>query len=199
MKGEFRSLLNKSPHALVALRVGLGGAALVVAFARVDPTGLVLTGLVIAGVLSDVFDGVLARRLSVSSDALRVWDSRADVVFFVSLVVALLVRNPGLAVPVGLFFAVVAVLELSVHSISYVRFKRQSSTHHYLSKAFSVLLFGLVVQFFLWPEVTWYYWLVLGAAVLSFFEAGLIMLSLNEWACDIRSIFDVENGKVKGR
>jgi len=118
-------------------------------------------------------------------------------VFFVALVAALVVRSPSLWVPLGWFFLGISLLELGVHLVSFLRFRRQSSTHHYLSKAFSVLLFGLIVQLFLHPEVTWYFWVVCGVGVVSFLEAGLIMALLNQWQCDVRSVFDVHNAAVR--
>lgn len=184
------------PMALVLFRGLLGPVALLVAWLGIDSTGMLLSILVVVGLLSDVFDGVLARRLGVSSDQLRIWDSRADVVFFVLLVAALAVRSPSLWVPLGVFFVGIAVLELAVHLISLLRFRRQSSTHHYLSKAFSILLFALLVQLFLYPVVTWYFWVVCGVGLASFLEAALIMLTLDHWQCDVRTVFDVRGGVV---
>lgn len=190
------SWLKTLPLALVLFRGILGPLALLVAWLGIDSTGILLSIVVVVGLLSDVFDGVLARRLGVSSDQLRIWDSRADVVFFVSLVAALAIRSPSLWVPLGLFFVGIAVLELAVHLISLLRFRRQSSTHHYLSKAFSILLFALLVQLFLYPVVTWYFWVVCGVGLVSFLEAGLIMLSLRQWQCDVRTVLDVRDGVV---
>jgi len=187
---ERKTLARRLPWVLVVFRAVLGPLAVAAALVGFDPSGGFFAGLVAVGLLSDVFDGVVARRLGVSTDRLRIADSRADVVFFAGLVAALFLRAPALFVELAVFVAVIAVLEAAVHLISFVRFRRQSSTHHVLSKAFSVLLWALLVQLFVVPQVTPFFWVVLGVGVVSFLEAGLIMLTLRRWECDVRSLLD---------
>jgi len=86
---------------------------------------------------------------------------------------------------------ILTVFEVAVHVISFIRFHKESSTHHYMSKLFSILLFGLIGQLFIFPEVTAFYWLTMGLGILSFLESGLIMLTIPKWKTDIRPYWDV--------
>jgi hypothetical protein len=88
-------------------------------------------------------------------------------------------------------------LSSSSHTISLVRFRKESSTHHYLSKVFALCLFGLLIQLFLDPKIGVFYFAVCGLGFLSYVESALIMLLIRDWQCDIRSVYDVlkSNGK----
>jgi len=179
------------PRGLIQSRLVLGLVILGEGFVKLDPSGLFQAVVLVLGVATDVFDGVAARKLKISTENLRKLDSRVDIAFFLLSVAGLLVFRPGLAGPVVLLGALLALLELAVHTISFIRFRKESSTHHYLSKFFSLFLFCLLGQFFLLPEVTWLYWLTMGLGVVSFVESGLIMLTIPRWRMDIRSWWDV--------
>ena len=75
------------PAALIALRLMLGPLMLLVA-ANGEAAPL-LAAMIVAATLSDIFDGVLARRWGVATEALRVADSRVDIVFIGCAVAAL--------------------------------------------------------------------------------------------------------------
>jgi CDP-diacylglycerol--glycerol-3-phosphate 3-phosphatidyltransferase len=61
------------PFALTTLRLLLGPLALVVAFCHWPR--LIFLPLLVTGTLSDIFDGILARRYGVATPALRRYDS----------------------------------------------------------------------------------------------------------------------------
>jgi len=69
------------PRALILFRFLAGPAILLLLTARSEEAKPLCLGLLAAGVLSDIFDGVIARRLNCSTPALRKLDSKADVVF----------------------------------------------------------------------------------------------------------------------
>src|SRR5690242_14436081 len=80
------------PWWLIRLRLVL--APLLVAGAVLKLAGPVLaTGLTIA-FLSDVFDGIIARRVGASTPELRVADSRADVIFYLCVLAGLWIYRP---------------------------------------------------------------------------------------------------------
>jgi len=80
------------PLSLTAGRVAL--AAVVVAVAHTTRSGPAFVACLVLAALSDNFDGVLARRLGVSSPALRRFDSAADVAFYLAALWAVWVARP---------------------------------------------------------------------------------------------------------
>ena len=120
-------MLNRLPWLLVLFRIASGPAMIALAFAGHGVACAVLLSL---GVLSDIFDGIIARRLGVATPALRTWDSRADVAFWLCAVIAVAVLRPGLVPALWPAAAVIAALEV-----------------HVLGKAFLVLkCVGLLLQ-----------------------------------------------------
>ena len=69
------------PLLLTALRAALG--PVVVAMSLVAPSRLAFGACLVIAFLSDVFDGIIARRLGIATPALRRLDSIADTVFYV--------------------------------------------------------------------------------------------------------------------
>jgi phosphatidylglycerophosphate synthase len=76
---NLRDLRNAVPWGLVVLRA-IGGPTIMLGSNGKWP-GDWLAILVLLALLSDVYDGILARRWGVETPALRVWDSIADTVF----------------------------------------------------------------------------------------------------------------------
>src|SRR5215469_1986808 len=74
------------PWMLVALRLGL--CPLLLAGASAGWNRILLFFLLSLGVLSDIFDGIIARRLGVATSRLRRADSLADVIFWLAVLAA---------------------------------------------------------------------------------------------------------------
>ena len=73
---RYAKAMRALPALLIALRGTLG--AVLLALGLSGRTGWPFARLLIAGLLSDIFDGVLARRLGVASARLRLTDSVTD-------------------------------------------------------------------------------------------------------------------------
>ena len=176
------------PWLLVLFRMAAGPAMVVLAAAG---QGAACAGVLSLGVFSDIFDGIIARRLGVATPALRTWDSRADVLFWAAAVVAVVLLRPELVPVLWPAAALIAVLEIANHAVSFAKFRREASPHHWLSKAFGLglwLLFGLA---FATGRPGVVLWIVLGLGVASQLEAFAITLRLREWRCDVPSVFSL--------
>lgn len=180
--------LRAVPYALVALRVVAGLAILALA-AWVGPAARWLcAGLLAVGVLSDIFDGVIARRLDCVTDRLRTFDSRADVVFWLCATASVLILHPPLAARLWPPVAILAVMELTAHAVSFVRFRKEASPHHLLSKLFGLALWALLTQLLITGRGGVVLTIAFAMGVASQLEALAIMLILPAWRCDIRDV-----------
>jgi CDP-diacylglycerol--glycerol-3-phosphate 3-phosphatidyltransferase len=126
------------PLTLTTFRLLLAPAIVVLAHAGV--TGPLFAVLMVAAFLSDLFDGILARRLGVVTAALRRYDVVADVVFYLAVLWGVIVMQPEVAAAYAVPFGGILVLEGVCQGISLARFRQTTATHAWLCKAWAVLL-----------------------------------------------------------
>ena len=120
---------------ITGIRIVLSGALLL--FPALSPAFYVLY---IAGGISDMIDGAVARRTGTVSEFGSKIDTIADIVFAAVCLIKLL---PVLDVPVWLYIwsAVIAVIKISNITAGYIRQKKFISVHSVLNKAAGLLLF----------------------------------------------------------
>jgi len=125
------------PWALIALRVLL---APLLAWLVVRQHLQLAALLSVIAVLSDILDGVIARRLGVATLRLRLADSVADIWLYGWLGLGIVLGLADLAAPLAVPFAVVTVLQAASWGFCLLRFRRWSSYHSLLSKLTGLLL-----------------------------------------------------------
>ncbi len=185
-------MLTRLPWLLVVFRIAAGPAMIALALAGQGIAGAVLLSL---GVLSDIFDGIIARRLGVATPALRTWDSRADVAFWLSAAIAVAVLRPELVPSLWPAAAVIAALEIGNHAFSFAKFRREASPHHYLSKAFGLGLWLLFAVSFATGRPGAVLWGVLALGIASQLEAFAITRRLKVWRCDVPSVLSLRRDR----
>ncbi|ESQ92996.1 CDP-alcohol phosphatidyltransferase [Asticcacaulis sp. AC460] len=176
------------PFALILFRLVAGPVLLAVAGFKPAGAAVICAVLLALGVLSDIFDGVIARRLNIVTDSLRLWDSRCDVVFWLSVAISLHMLHPDIWQVTCIMLAALGLMEATTHLISYVRFGREASTHHLLSKIFCLFLWALASQIYLTGETGWLFWLTLAVGIVSQLEAMAIMLVVPAWQVDVKGL-----------
>jgi CDP-diacylglycerol--glycerol-3-phosphate 3-phosphatidyltransferase len=144
MKINFRR--EQVPWIMAAGRAALG--PVLIAGEACGWNGLTLAGMVVTALLSDIFDGVLARRWGCDTGGVRLSDSMADTVFYLCAAVALWIGQPGLlrhyAAPLGTLLA----LEAMRLGLDFAKFGKPASYHSYLAKSWGLAMaVGLVAIF----------------------------------------------------
>lgn len=187
--------LSSIPWALVIFRLAAGPMLIALAMFAGRPFAVALAVILSLGVLSDIFDGIIARRLKVATERLRRFDSRADVVFWISATVAVHLMYPALIGATWPVIATLATMEAGNHTVSFLRFGREASPHHILSKLFGLGLWALFTQLMLTGEPGWLMGVVFAFGVASQIEACAITLRLKAWRCDVPSVFSLGGGQ----
>lgn len=175
------------PFALTTLRLLLGPVALAAAF--VNAPRWIFLPLLVAGTLSDIFDGILARQLGVATPALRRYDSITDVIYYLFILGALwrlchpiILRN---------LWAVGVVLGTEAGSILVcaVKFGKYPATHSWLAKFYGLCLLGGLVALLAFDAGNWA--VIMLAIVAAGTNAEIILLHLlaKTPPVDVRSIF----------
>lgn len=179
--------LRGVPYFLIAVRFAAAPAMLCLAQSYGVEARWTCVWLLALGVVSDIFDGVIARRIGSVTDRLRTWDSRTDLVFWLCVTGALLIIHPSLWRSTWPIVAVLGAMEVACHTVSFLRFGREASPHHLLSKLFALALWALVSQLFVTGHGAWLQLPVFLLGVASQAEALAIMLLLPRWRADVRS------------
>lgn len=101
--------IRQIPVALLVFRAIAGPVLIVAAIA--GASGVFLAAVLVLAFLSDVFDGIIARRLAVATEGLRSADSIIDTFFYIAAVIALWLHAPNAILANTTGILVIVILE----------------------------------------------------------------------------------------
>ena len=185
--------------ALTALRVALAPALVVLAHhgagrpaddagVHAAAAGALYVACCVAAFLSDVFDGVLARRWRVDGPAVRRLDSAADTVFYVAAAWSVWVARPDVVRDYAAGALVVVALEVVRYAVDYWKFGREASYHAWSAKAWGVALFAALVATMGFGRPRGFVDAAIALGVVADLEGLAMTLVLPRWAHDVRGL-----------
>jgi len=163
---------------LLGLAIFLGETA--------KPTILVLMYL---GLLSDILDGIIARKQNISSASLRRMDSQADMVFWLSIGLATWILFPQLISNNSFSISVILAMEASCYLISFLKFKKETCTHAFLSKMWGLSLLAAFSSLIGFNHAGFPFHLAIVLGLISHLDRILITLILPKWTHDVPSAY----------
>ena len=175
------------PSCLVALRVMLGPVLFLMTMRGATGAWLIL--ILAAALLSDVFDGVLARRIGVATERLRVADSWADFWFYAWTFAAAYWRAPEIFHSFRLPLLAVISLQLFSYTVDLIKYRRIASFHAYTAKAWGITLFVATVALLGFHRGGMFLWAAIGMGIVSNIDGLAIKIILPEWQRDVLSVF----------
>jgi CDP-diacylglycerol--glycerol-3-phosphate 3-phosphatidyltransferase len=134
------------PWLMAAGRAVLGPVLIAGASCRWN--GMALAGMVVTALVSDIFDGVLARRWRCDTGALRLFDSMADTAFYVCTGVALWLAHPADLIEDKVPLFALLGIEAVKFAFDFAKFGKPSSYHSYLAKCWGLLLASALIAEF---------------------------------------------------
>jgi CDP-diacylglycerol--glycerol-3-phosphate 3-phosphatidyltransferase len=151
-----------------------------------------LIGLIlITAILSDIFDGIIARRLNVATPELRQLDSKVDTIFWFSLLYLLIVMKTEFMRTHALPLFILLGLEVSVQLFGFFKFNTSIALHTYAAKAWAILL-TITVLVLLWGNnADIIFGIMFGWGLIAQTEAFLILLKLKTARVDVKSILSL--------
>jgi phosphatidylglycerophosphate synthase len=179
--------LRLVPLALTALRLLL--SPLVVCLAYAWPFGPTFVACLSIGLFSDVFDGILARRLGVATHALRRLDSAADIAFYLAVLWSAAVLYPDVLWTYAPGFGTVLALEAASQWVSFARSGRSPATHAYSAKCWVLFLFAASVALLGFGRSRGFMEAMIAVGCVAELEAIAILLVAPPPSVDIQSIF----------
>ena len=175
------------PWAMVGMRAAFGPLMAVVAFRLAAPEMLLGT-MIVAGFLSDIYDGILARRWGTATAALRVGDSVADTVFYLGVLAAVVERHwPVLREWLALLAALL-LLEALRMVFDWAKYGRMASYHSYAAKLWGILLAVATVSVLCLDRAYWLVTVALVWGIVCDLEGVAMSLMLPERAHDVKTL-----------
>lgn len=143
----------------------------------------------IAGFLSDYFDGVIARRLGIATAGLRRADSLADTVFYIGICVAAFTLYPRAMTVYWPEIGLIVLLELLRYAIDYLKFRQVAAYHMWSAKLWGVSLLLGFGAIFLTGKPGLLFDLALILGVITETEGLLASIVLRRWHHDVPSLY----------
>jgi CDP-diacylglycerol--glycerol-3-phosphate 3-phosphatidyltransferase len=178
--------LRHVPNALSAARMLAVPVLLALAFAGLETA---FTWVLIPALLSDVFDGLIARVFALESRLGAMLDSVADsLLLFVSLYGIWVFHAEVLREHAWLCGVAVGLWVLE-DLLALLRYRRLSSFHTYLSKIVANLLGLFIGWLFLFGFEPALLYLAAGSSILASLEELALLWALPKWRADVRGLW----------
>lgn len=183
--------MKKVPFLLIYSRIFMGIAIALIVVFNTPYASFWIVGLMIAALLTDFFDGVVARRYNVATQKLRVWDSNVDLFFWVVTMISVFYLNMEFFLRNYGWILSVVFLQILCLAVSFAKFKKSIATHALLSKLWAMVLLIFLIDLTLHSTSRIPFMLCVFLGILSRVEILLIILKLKRWTTDVPSIFAV--------
>ena len=181
--------MNRLPLLLIYSRLFIGAFLVVISWCRVPHYPAIAVVLITVGLLTDVFDGIIARQLNISTGKLRRLDSTIDQFFWAMVVGATYVEC-------GRFFTENAVklltllgLEGSTYVVCFLKFRKEIATHSWGAKLWVLVSFIALVQVILTCQSQIIFIFCFYVGVITRLEIVAIIILLKNWANDVPTFY----------
>jgi CDP-diacylglycerol--glycerol-3-phosphate 3-phosphatidyltransferase len=138
--------------------------------------------------LSDIFDGVIARRLGVSTASLRKADSWADVCLYLCVAVSAFLVHPDVVIAFSNLLSAVVGIQLIWWVVNLAKYGQPASYHTYSAKAWGVTLFVATIALFGFGYGGLTLSLAIAVGIIHTLEEIAMTLILPKWTHDVLSI-----------
>ena len=183
---QIEVIKRQIPWLMASARAALG--PVVILGERCNWSGTGLAALVVSALLSDIYDGVLARRWKCDTAGVRLFDSMADTAFYACVGMALWFgRSAALRQNAGLLMVLVG-MELAHYALDFAKFGKPASYHSYLAKAWGLVMAIAVVIAFATGGGGLLLRISLVLGLLCKAEGMAMSVILPEWVRDVKGI-----------
>ncbi len=182
-------MLKQLPFILVYSRLPAGALIILLAWQMPGYYREWIVALMVYGLVSDFFDGFIARRVGASTEKLRRLDSGIDQFFWISVIVATIIITPEFYKSYKLQVGLLALAEVLAYIISYIRFRKEVATHAIASKFWVLTMLFTFIQLVVSGWSGWVFQLCFWLGIVTRLEIIGILLLIREWVNDVPSIY----------
>lgn len=182
---------TRLPYILLYSRLFLG--FIVIALSQKSPTisGVKywILSIVFIGLLTDIFDGILARKMGISTPMFRRYDSSIDVIFWICVSGAVYTICPTFFHENWGKILMLLIFESLTYIVCFLKFKREVATHSLASKFWTLILCATLLEILISCQSIWLFPLCFYIGILTRLEILAILILLKNWENDIPSVF----------
>jgi phosphatidylglycerophosphate synthase len=139
--------------------------------------------------LSDIFDGIIARKLGVSNAQLRQADSWADLTLYICVVTSAWLVHREVVIACHLPLLILLAAQLMWWLVNLVKYGKGASYHTYSAKLWGITLFVATVALFGFNHAVTAIWISCIIGAIHSIEEIAMTLILPVWKHDVLSIF----------
>ncbi|HKC68625.1 MAG TPA: CDP-alcohol phosphatidyltransferase family protein [Bacteroidia bacterium] len=177
------------PKALIYSRLVIGVIILGLSILHANYYNVIAATLLPIGLLTDIFDGIIARRLNISTQHLRRLDSTIDQLFFTMVIAATFIQSPQFFYANYIEMIVLVSVEALTYLICFLKFKKEIATHAISSKIWTLILVATLMQVIITTNSTVLFQICFYSGLITRVEIILIIILLREWTNDVPSIY----------
>ncbi len=177
------------PKFLIFSRLFIGLAIIVFSSIQIEYYETIAIVLLSIGLLTDIFDGIIARNLNISTQKLRRLDSTIDQVFFISVAIATYIQCPTFFTDNFFKLTILISIEALTYVVSFFKFRKEIATHTVGAKIWTLFLFATLVQIIVQCQSTILFNICFWIGVITRFEIIAIILTLKKWTNDVPSFY----------
>jgi len=179
-------MISRIPLLLTALRALLAPVMLVLAWFYPRPQAF--GACLVLAFLSDIFDGILARRLKVATPGMRRMDSIADSIFYVAaLLAAWHLHSTGLREYLPAL-VVLGAVEAVRYAFDLWKFRREAAYHLWSSKLWGICLFVGFFSLLVLGREGLFVGVPIYVGILVDLEGLAVSFVLRGWKSDVPSV-----------
>lgn len=181
--------MKKVPFLLIAIRLLLGFVMILIANSNFIYARLILVLLMIFGLLTDIFDGIIARKVGVSSEKLRRMDSQVDLIFWLCVGWCAWLLNPEIILDHKYAIVSIFIMEGLTYVFSILKFGKETCTHALLSKLWGITLLIAFVSMIGFGHAGIPFFLAVFFGITGHIDVYLIIYFLPKWTHDVPSSY----------
>ena len=149
---------------------------------------MALAAMVLGAAVSDIYDGVLARRWKCDTAGVRLFDTVADTIFYFCAGMGLWLARPEIFRKNAALLLVVLAMEAFHFGFDYSKFGKPASYHSWLAKSWGVVLATSLVVALATPFGSGMITLSLIVGIACKAEGLAMSFLLKEWERDVRTL-----------
>lgn len=181
--------MKKLPYLLILFRLILGPIMIYLTYNSIKHIRLILVVLIFLGLLSDIFDGMIARKTGVSSERLRRMDSQTDLIFWICVGWCAWLLNPEIIINNKYQIVLIFVMEALTYIFSIAKFGKETCTHALLSKLWGITLLVAFVSMIGFAHAGIPVFLAIFFGIIGHIDVYLIIYFLPKWTHDVPSSY----------
>ncbi|MBS7252900.1 CDP-alcohol phosphatidyltransferase family protein [Flavobacterium branchiicola] len=181
--------MKKVPLLLIGIRLLLGFVMIFIANNDLVHVRMILVSLMVLGLLTDIFDGIIARKFEVSSEKLRRMDSQTDLIFWICVGWCAWLLNPEIIIEHKYSIILIFLMEALTYVFSFLKFKKETCTHALLSKLWGITLLVAFVSIIGFGHAGIPFFLAVFFGIIGHIDVYLIIYFLPKWTHDVPSSY----------